>query len=112
MATTFPKLWGRERRQGRPAEADRPCRAVLVLGDGPGTALLQGPAPSVRGVGGSGVLSQKSMPPMPPSPPGMAGAAFSGLSAMTASVVRKSAAMEAAFCSAERVTLAGSMIPL
>jgi hypothetical protein len=31
---------------------------------------------------------------------GMAGAAFSGLSAMTASVVRNSAAMEAAFCSA------------
>ncbi len=51
------------------------------------------------------------MPPMPPSPPGIAGADFSGLSAMTASVVRKSAAMEAAFCSAERVTLAGSMMP-
>ena len=46
-------------------------------------------------------------------PPGMAGAAeaFSGFSAMTASVVRKSAAMEAAFCSAERVTMVGSMIP-
>ena len=40
-----------------------------------------------------------------------AGAAFSGLSAMTASVVRNSAAMDAAFCSAERVTLAGSMMP-
>ena len=40
----------------------------------------------------------------------MAGA-FSGLSATTASVVRNSAAMEAAFCSAERVTLAGSMMP-
>ena len=39
------------------------------------------------------------------------GAAFSGLSATTASVVRKSAAMEAAFCSAVRVTLAGSMMP-
>jgi hypothetical protein len=42
------------------------------------------------------------------SPPGMppAGAAeaFSGLSAMTASVVRNSAAMDAAFCSADRVT--------
>ena len=36
---------------------------------------------------------------------------FSGLSAMTASVVRNSAAMLAAFCSAERVTLAGSMMP-
>jgi hypothetical protein len=30
---------------------------------------------------------------------------------MTASVVRNSAAMLAAFCSAERVTLAGSMMP-
>jgi hypothetical protein len=38
---------------------------------------------------------QKSMPPM--SPPGIAGASFSGLSATTASVVRNSAAMEAAF---------------
>jgi hypothetical protein len=45
------------------------------------------------------------------SPPGMAGGFFSGLSAMTASVVRNSAAIDAAFCSAERVTLAGSMMP-
>ena len=37
--------------------------------------------------------------------------AFSGLSATTASVVRNSAAIDAAFCSAERVTLAGSMMP-
>ena len=35
----------------------------------------------------------------------------SGLSAMTASVVRNSAAIDAAFCSAERVTLAASMTP-
>src|SRR6478672_13150075 len=58
-------------------------------------------------------FAQKSMPPMPPmppSPPPMAGA-FSGLSATTASVVRNSAAIDAAFCSAERVTLAGSMMP-
>jgi hypothetical protein len=47
---------------------------------------------------------------MPPSPPGI-GAAFSGLSAMTASVVRNSAAMDAAFCRAERTTLVGSTIP-
>ncbi len=54
---------------------------------------------------------QKSMPPMPPmSPPGIAGA-FSGLSATTASVVRNSAAIDAAFWRAERVTLAGSMMP-
>ena len=41
-----------------------------------------------------------------------AGAPFSsGLSAMTASVVRNSAAIDAAFCSADRVTLAASMMP-
>src|SRR5699024_3248295 len=60
-----------------------------------------------------GGSAEKPTPPMPPisSPPGIAGAAFSGLSAMTASVVRKSPAMEPAFCSALRVTLAGSMMP-
>ena len=42
---------------------------------------------------------------------GIAGAAFSGLSATTASVVRNRPAIDAAFCSAERVTLAGSMMP-
>ena len=52
--------------------------------------------------------TQKSSMP----PPGMAGASFSGLSATTASVVRNSAAIEAAFCSAERVTLAASMTPI
>ncbi len=51
------------------------------------------------------------MPPMSGAPPGAA-EAFSGLSAMTASVVRNRAAIEAAFCSAERVTLAGSMMPV
>jgi hypothetical protein len=57
--------------------------------------------------------TQKSMPPMPPlgSPPPAAAPAFSGLSAMTASVVRNRAAMEAAFCSAERVTFVGSGTP-
>ena len=45
-------------------------------------------------------------------PPGAAGAfSFSGFSAITASVVRNRPAIEAAFCSAERVTFAGSMIP-
>jgi hypothetical protein len=34
-----------------------------------------------------------------------------GLSATTTSVVRNSAAMDAAFCRAERVTLAGSTMP-
>ena len=52
------------------------------------------------------------MPPMSPPgmPPGIAGAG-SGLSATTASVVRNRAAIDAAFCSAERVTLAASMTP-
>ena len=36
---------------------------------------------------------------------------FSGLSATTASVVRNRPAIDAAFCSAERVTFAGSMMP-
>src|SRR4029079_12166250 len=49
---------------------------------------------------------------MSPPPPGMAGAGvFSGLSATTASVVRNNAPMLAAFCSAERVTLVGSITP-
>src|SRR5690625_1294629 len=60
----------------------------------------------------SGGWNQKSMPPMPPvgSPPAGA-AAFSGLSATTASVVRNRAAIEAAFCNAERVTFTGSLMP-
>jgi hypothetical protein len=50
---------------------------------------------------------------MPPdrSPPTGGAGFFSGLSAMTASVVRNRAAIEAPFCSAERVTLDGSMMP-
>src|SRR5476651_527676 len=54
------------------------------------------------------------MSPMPPPgmPPGIPPApSFSGLSATTASVVRNSAAIEAAFWSADRVTLAASMTP-
>jgi len=51
---------------------------------------------------------------MPPAPGAPAAAAFlssSLMSAMRASVVRHQAAMDAAFCSARRVTLAGSMMP-
>ena len=53
------------------------------------------------------------MPPIPPMPPmsGIPPAFSSGLSAITASVVKNIAATDAAFCSAERVTLAGSTIP-
>ena len=43
-------------------------------------------------------------------PAGIA-AAFSGISATTASVVRMFFAIDAAFCSAERVTIVGSMMP-
>ena len=51
------------------------------------------------------------MSPMPPPgmPPGMPALASSGLSATIASVVRNSAAIYAAFCRPERVTLAASM---
>ena len=42
---------------------------------------------------------------------GAAGAAGAGLSATRASVVSRVAAMEAAFCRAERVTLVGSTMP-
>ena len=46
-------------------------------------------------------------------PPGMAGAAFSSsfFSTTTHSVVSRSEAMDAAFCSAVRVTLVGSRMP-
>src|SRR5437667_8635475 len=51
------------------------------------------------------------IPPMPP-PPGIGGIfSFSFFSATTHSVVRSSPAMDAAFCSAVRVTLVGSMTP-
>src|SRR5216684_3664426 len=54
------------------------------------------------------------MPPMPPAPGAPAAAALvsSLMSAMRASVVSMRPAMEAAFCSARRVTLAGSMMPI
>ena len=53
-----------------------------------------------------------SMPPMPP--PGIAGAALSafGASAIMHSVVSIKAATDAAFCSAVRVTLVGSKMPI
>jgi hypothetical protein len=48
------------------------------------------------------------MSPMPP--PGIAGVSSSG-SATTTSVVTMRLPMEAAFCNAERVTIAGSTLP-
>ena len=47
---------------------------------------------------------------MPGAPAGI-GASGSGLSVTRVSVVRTIAAMDAAFCSAERVTFAGSTMP-
>ncbi len=57
------------------------------------------------------------MPPMPPMPPMSAPApgpwsSSFGISATIASVVIITPAIEAAFCSAERVTLVGSRIPI
>src|SRR6266516_3185199 len=55
--------------------------------------------------------SAQYIPPMPP-PPGIAGIfSFSFFSTTTHSVVRSSPALDAAFCSAVRVTLVGSMTP-
>lgn len=53
------------------------------------------------------------IPLMPPMPPGIAGLPLSssGSSETIASVVNMSPAIEAAFCSAVRVTLAGSITP-
>src|SRR6267154_2599736 len=56
-------------------------------------------------------LTDQYIPPMPP-PPGIGGIfSFSFFSTTTHSVVRSSPAMDAAFCSAVRVTLVGSMTP-
>src|SRR5437016_7226852 len=54
------------------------------------------------------------MPPIPPAPGAPAAAFFSSSlsSATSASVVSIRPAMDAAFCSARRVTLAGSMTPI
>ena len=51
------------------------------------------------------------IPPISP-PAGAAGAGGVGISVTTLSVVRSVAATEAAFCSTERVTFVGSMMPL
>src|SRR5664279_4421517 len=90
--------------RGRP---HRSGTALVVNQDGAGTA---GAGLSVD-ASSLASRTQKSMSPPPGIPPPAPADAFSGLSATTASVVRNSAAMDAAFCSADRVTLAGSMIP-
>ena len=72
-------------------------------------------APSLRSIRAARDGSDASyyIIPMPPMSgmAGAAGAAGAGLSATRDSVVSRVAAMEAAFCRAERVTLVGSTIP-
>ena len=51
------------------------------------------------------------MPPIPPAPAGILGSSSFGFSATIASVVSMSEATDAAFCSAQRLTFAGSMTP-
>jgi hypothetical protein len=85
---------------GKPSGPGKPERA-------PGRP--NGPGKTPGRSGDSTSVDQKSMSPPPP---GMAGAGFfSGFSAITASVVRNRPAIDAAFCSADRVTFAGSMMP-
>lgn len=62
------------------------------------------------GMGDSDQVYCGPLPPPPPPPPPPAFLGW-GFSAMTASVVRRSEATDAAFCRAERVTLVGSMMP-
>jgi len=87
----------------------RPDSAVAGSED-PATAPTNQPIAGARG----GVTSCAHSAHATHAPMAAAAAAaspaFSGLSATKASVVKRSAAMEAAFCRAERVTLAGSMI--
>ena len=58
----------------------------------------------------SGNLTRQYIPPMPPHR-GRRTFVFSGISDTSASVVSMSEAMDAAFCSAVRTTLVGSMTP-
>ena len=94
--------------EGRPPSRVTGLRCVRYAAVG-----IRIPSPSETG-SESHPCRRQDQNPMPPisSAPGMAGAGFfSGLSATTASVVRNRAAIDAAFCSAERVTLTGSLMP-
>src|SRR5450830_898597 len=71
------------------------------------------PSPARRAAGHYIMPSIPPMPPMPPMPPPMPPPALSSAISQTMqSVVSISDAIEAAFCSAERVTLAGSRTPI
>src|SRR5581483_3754080 len=65
-----------------------------------------GPRPTLRGVPRACYI-MSGIPPGMPAP----AFSFSGASATIASVVRMFFAIDAAFCSAERVTIVGSMMP-
>jgi hypothetical protein len=60
----------------------------------------------------SGYYIMPSMPPMPPIPPMPPAGLSSAISETMQSVVSIRPAIDAAFCSAERVTLAGSSTPI
>src|SRR6185312_4850160 len=112
LRTTHP-------RSVRRRQTPRGFRQALLKGEGPvGEPALRGGGTS----GGDRRISDASdgspahrhiMPPMPPMSgmPPPAPFSFSGTSATIASVVRMFLAIEAAFCSAERVTIAGSITP-
>src|SRR5581483_1544923 len=88
---------GAHRRSAVPPRAPKTARGRLS------------PAPRTsrtRGFGSYIIPPMSGMPAPAPAP------AFSGASATTASVVRMFFAIDAAFCSAERVTIVGSPIPL
>src|SRR6187455_1105608 len=97
------------------------ARGLVVFSPGHGARRQRIDARKHRrvGVGDMGVSGQHGAcsghdqympPPMPPIA-AAPGCADSGISEMTASVVSRSEAMDAAFCSAERTTLVGSITP-
>src|SRR4051794_11455320 len=91
------------------AGAPRPRRAHNARRPG---ANAPGPrSTSQAQAPGSGAKPAYIMPPMSGMPPPTPAPSLSGISATMASVVRMFFAIEAAFCSAERVTMAGSMMP-
>ena len=103
--TSWLISWRAPRRGARQEQADLPTPppdSCLACGGSTRRRLLLGPPAEGH--------FQKSMPPMPPRPAHRRGG-FLGLVGDDGSVVRNRAAIEAAFCSAERVTLAGSMMP-
>ena len=88
----------------------------------PGAASRRGRAPRRSQREGPGVETDSGalrfqcsagyiIPGMPPPPPGIAGSSFFGFSATIASVVSSSDATLAAFWSAVRTTLVGSITP-